>query len=130
MMEKSLETRQARLLELLATITNEITAARMELQIAADENRRLRHEAENANLKVYTEAEAAAELKIGETTLRHMRTASTAFPCWRAGSSVRYTNFHLIEIVEMLDARARQREEAKSKRKGRAHLRGVAARAS
>jgi hypothetical protein len=126
MLEQKLEQRQARLLELAATITLELNAARFELQQAADENRQLRHEAENVNLKVYTEAEAASELKIGESTLRRLRTGSSEWPCARIGDLVRYSNFHLVEIMELLD----RRKERQVKKGKRAHLRQVEARAS
>jgi regulator of replication initiation timing len=126
MIEKRLEERQARLLEILATVTQEITGARFELQQAADENRRLRYEAERVNLKVYTEEEAAAELKMSEKTLqRHRLSHPDAWPCFYSGSLVRYTNVHLVEITEILD---RRKERATKKGKG-AHL-SVAARAS
>jgi hypothetical protein len=126
MLEQKLEQRQARLLEILAAVTQEINLARFELQQAADENRQLRHEAENVHLKVYTEEEAAAELKIGESTLRRHRTNATEWPCFRVGDLVRYSNFHLIEITEILD---RRNERQPKKRRG-AHLHQVAARAS
>lgn len=114
--ENRIEERQARLLELLATITQEINAARFELQQAADENRRLILESENVRLVVYTEAEAARELKMGESTLRRLRTSHTEWPHFRAGDLVRYTNIHLVEITEILDRR--KSESHKKRRKG------------
>jgi hypothetical protein len=125
--ENSLELRQKRLLELEGAITRELNAARFELKTAADEVRQLRHEAANYNLTVYTEAEAAEILKIGEGTLRRLRTDSkVSWPCFRPGDLVRYTNLHLIMITEILGNRVQQREATKKK----THLRGVDARAS
>ena len=106
---------QARLLELQAELDKTIATARWLLTQAADEHRRLRREAEIVNLKVFTEEEAARELKIGESTLRRLRTSHNEWPCFRPGDLVRYSNLHLVEIIEILDRRRQQ-----TKGKGRA----------
>jgi hypothetical protein len=108
--ERRIEETQARLLELQAELDKTISTARWLLTEAADEHRRLRADAENVNLKVYTEEEAAVELKIGKTTLRRLRTSHREWPCFRPGDLVRYSNLHLLEIIEILDRRRKQTE--------------------
>ena len=72
----------------------------------ADELRRARFEAQHVNLRVFTEAEAAGELKVGESTLRRYRIEAGAdWPHMRVGDRVLYTNLHLVEITGLLDAR-------------------------
>lgn len=67
-----------------------------------EEQRRLRREAMQQELKVYTEAEAAKLLKLGHTTLRELR-ASRGLPHCRAGDRVIYTAEQLERITRMLE---------------------------
>jgi hypothetical protein len=105
--EPLIEATQERLLELQSEIELTLSRARALLFQAGEEIRQLRTQVEKDNLKVYTEEEAAAVLKIGKTTLRHLRTATPGFPCWRVGSTVRYANFHLMRIIESLESKRR-----------------------
>ena len=73
---------------------------------AADELRRARSEAQHVHLRVFTEQEAAKELRVGDSTLRRYRIKAGAdWPHMRAGDRVLYTNLHLVEITELLDTR-------------------------
>lgn len=74
---------------------------------AQDELRRLRDEAEDVNLKVYTEPEAAEVLRMSQDTLARLR-ESEGLPHFRAGMLVRYTNKHLAEITELLAVRRKK----------------------
>jgi hypothetical protein len=124
--EEQLEDVRARLFETGTETATALARANGLLLQAADEIRRLRNEAANVNLKIYTEAEAAEFFGIGESTLRRYRTSHEAWPHFRFGDLVKYTNFHLVEITEILD---RRKERQAKKGKG-THLRTVEARAS
>jgi uncharacterized protein YigA (DUF484 family) len=110
-----IESAQATLLEIQANVERELARARYALIEAADENRRLRQEALRVNLVIYTEKEAADVLKVSEGTLRRKRT-SLNLPHMRVGSMVRYSNLHLIEIVELLSRREESRQAKARKR--------------
>ncbi len=109
-----LESAQAVLLEVTATVEQELARARFALIEAADENRRLSSESAHVNLKVYTEEEAAAELKMSAKTLARLRARfGAAWPYFREGIKVRYTNTHLIEITQLLDNRKARKTSAR-----------------
>jgi len=96
---------QRRLLAAQSELEQTFTQLRFALMQAQEEVKAQRDEAEKARLENYTELEAAAILKISESTLRRLRTGMPDFPHWRAGDCVRYTNFDLIEITEVLRTR-------------------------
>jgi hypothetical protein len=73
---------------------------------AQDELRRLRDEAQDVHLKVYTEPEAAEVLRLSSASLARLR-ESEGLPHFRAGTLVRYTNKHLAEITELLVRRGK-----------------------
>ncbi|MDQ3686874.1 MAG: hypothetical protein M3430_14955 [Acidobacteriota bacterium] len=79
---------------------------------AGDEQRQLRHDAMNANLEVFTEEEAAKKLKASGKTMRRLRGEhGRAWPHFRVGDLVRYTNFDLVEITKLLSRRVELREQ-------------------
>lgn len=124
MVEEKIEETLARLAELETEMRASMARARGLLHQAGEEIARLRVEKAQARLTVYTEAEAARELQIGESTLRRLRTSHPGtWPCFRAGDLVRYTNLHLFEITQMLDARPKKKDESKKKS---SHLSAVA----
>jgi hypothetical protein len=96
---------QARLLAAQSELEQTFTQLRFLLMQAAEEIKAQREQASNTRLENFTEAEAAEVLRISETTLRRLRQADPNFPHWRAGDLVRYTNFDLIEITEILRTR-------------------------
>jgi excisionase family DNA binding protein len=63
-----------------------------------DEARRM--ETEARQLVTFTEAQAAAQLQISESTLARLR-KDRRLPHFRPGDSVRYTQQHVIEIVRI-----------------------------
>jgi predicted transcriptional regulator len=116
--EAMIEETQARLLELQSEAEQTLSRARWLLIQAADEVRQIRTQVEKDNLLVYTEKEAAAKLRIGWTTLRHLRTAKDDLPHFRVGSSVLYSNLHLQQIIERLENKKAEKAEksARSRR--------------
>lgn len=118
--DQQLQTFLEGLTELERDFISKCAALRMLGTAAADELRRARFEAQHVNLKVYTEAELAEEMKVGESTLRRYRIEYGAdWPHMRAGDRVLYTNLHLVEITELLDARRGRREARRLKVAGR-----------
>ncbi len=85
---------------------------------AGDEQRQLRNAAMNANLEVFTEEEAAKELKTSEATMRRLRSKYRGtWPHFRVGALVRYTNFDLVEITKLLSKRIELREAGSERRR-------------
>lgn len=110
--------------KLIDQARDELAGAREQIELAVtralqmigrveEENRRLRREALNHSLKVFTEVEAAQELRISATTLRTLR-AEKRLPHFRAGDRVLYTQEHLVRITQLLERPVVLREAKRS----------------
>lgn len=116
---------QNAILNLQSEFEQKCAFARHLLMQAEEEIRQLKADAAATHLVNYTEEEAADALRVSLSTLRRLRKDyGRGFPHWRAGDLVRFTNFHLVEITELLSGRADAASEARTKKKS--HLRRVA----
>ena len=114
-----IETAQATLLEIQATVERELARARHALIEAADENRRLSAEARKQNFTVYTEKDVAAIFQVNEQTIARLR-KSGRISCLRFGALTRYTSDHLQGIAQALEKTARVKQSGLKKIEKRA----------
>ena len=81
---------------------------RCALDEADDEIRRLRQEAANANIQIFTEKKVAEVFEVHIETLRRMR-RERGFPHMKLGDKVYYTNLQLADIAKLLSVRGSSR---------------------
>ena len=97
---------QQRLAEAEASTLQALGHSRAALALVEEENRKLRREALDREMRFYTEGEFAQRLKVSKSTLQRLRLAHK-LEYLLVGQQVRYSEVHIALALEVLTAKAK-----------------------